>query len=279
MSFNINTRGKKMNKKIIIISVFAAIIVLLTGITPAFASNKSNLPTIKNDLVTIEVNHYLGRQPEQIKTTVTASEAEEIRYYCIELFKAQERNDYQAISKYEALLKEKGIFGELPQQISINTKRMNLLEKTNLPDCFTNMAGDNISNHLCYINVIGEGLVMWWLALAFWQAIAKAISNVSNPIAAFILLLALLPLAITVMVLTNLIPFRILAPVGSFALKNGSISCLGLNGFQRVKVGAEAYGVNLTGFTGITLNIPPRNNRSAFLFISGFTLKAEGLYV
>ena len=269
---------KKMNKKIISLSILTVAIILLTGFTPALASPKSNLSTIKNELVSIEVNHYLGRQPTQIRTTVTASEAEEIRYYCIELYKAQERNDYQAISKYEKLLNEKGIFGEYYQQFSTNTKGITLLEK-NLPDYFTNLAGDNISNRLCYINAIGEGLVMWWLALAFWQAIVNALKNVSNPIAAFILLLVLLPLAITVMLLTNLIPFRILAPTGAFSLKNGTISCLGLNGFQRVKVGAEAYGVNLSGFTGLTINIPPINNRTAFLFISGFALKAEGLYV
>jgi hypothetical protein len=269
---------KKMNKKIISLSILTATIILLTGFTPALASNKNNLTSIKSELVTIEVNHYLGRQPKQVRTTITASEAEEIRYYCIELYKAQERNDYQAILKYETLLNEKGIFGEHYRQFSTNTQGITLLEKTNLPDYFTNLAGDNISNRFCYINAIGEGLVMWWLAQAFWQAIVNALKNVSNPIAALILLLALLPLAITVMLLTNLIPFRILAPTGAFALKNGTISCLGLNGFQRVKVGAEAYGVNLSGFTGLTINIPPINNRTAFLFISGFALKAEGVW-
>ncbi len=223
------------------------------------------------------MNHCLGRQPQQIRTTVTASEAEEIRQYLMELYQAQERNDRQAILKYEALLNEKGIFGNHYQHFISNINGKILLEKTQLPSSFTNAAGDNISNVLCYINAIGEGLVMWWFALSFWQAIASALKNVSNPLAAFILLLALLPLAITVMILTNLIPFRILAPIGAFALKNGSISCFGLQGFQRVKVGAEAYGVNLTGFTGLTINIPPMNNRTAFLFISGVALKAEGL--
>lgn len=269
---------KKMKKKIMPLSILAAAIILLTGVIPALASPTKNVFAMNNNLVTIEVNHYLGPQPQQIRTTVTASEAEEIRLYCIELYKAQERNDYQAISKYEALLNEKGICGDRAQQIFTKTNRITLLEKTNLPDRFTTLAGENISNHLCYINTIGEGLVMWWLALSFWQAMVNALKNVSNPLAAFILLLVLLPLAVTVMVLTNLIPFRIFAPIGAFALKNGSISCFGLDGFQRVKVGAEGYGVNLTGFTGITLNIPPINNRSAFLFISGFALKAEGLY-
>jgi hypothetical protein len=266
-----------MNKKIVSLSILIAALIVLTGVTPALASPKNTLNVIRNDLVTIEVNHYLGRQPKQIRTTVTANEAEEIRQYCIELYKAQERNDCQAIAKYEALLNGKGIFGEQFTQFSTATKGVNLIQNTKLLGYFPNKAGENISNHFCYINAIGEGLVMWWLALSFWLAIAKVIQNASNPLAAFLLLLIFLPLGITMMLLTNLVPFRILAPIGAFSLKNGTISCLGLNGFQRVTVGADPYGVNLTGFTGLTLNIPPINNRSAFLFISGFAFKAEGL--
>jgi hypothetical protein len=118
--------------------------------------------------------------------------------------------------------------------------------------------------------------MLWWLGLAFAQAIIKAIENVSNPIGAIILLIILLPLLVLTMLLTDLIPFRIFAPTGVISVRNGTISSLGLNGFQRVKVGAEGYGVNLSGFTGITINIPPINNHKTFLFVSGFALKAEG---
>jgi hypothetical protein len=266
----------KMNKKIISLSILTAVIILLTGCTPALASQKNNLLAVKNDLVTIEVNQYLGRQPKQICTTVTTGEAEEIRHNLIELYNAQERNDRQAISKYEALLNEKGIFGEEYQYFSSQTNGKTLLGKTNLPRYFTSTAGENISNSLCYFNAIGEGLVLWGFALSFWQLMVNALKNQSNPLTAFILLLVLLPLAIVVMLLTNLIPFRILAPTGVLALKNGTISAFGLNGFQRVKVGAEGYGVNISGFTGLTLSIPPINNHKAFLFVSGIALKAEG---
>lgn len=265
-----------MNKKIVSLSILAAAIILLTGVIPALASPKNNLLAMKNDLVTIEVNHYLGRQPKQICTTVTTGEAEEIRQYLIELYNAQESNDHQTIAKYEALLNEKGILGKDYKYFSSETNGMTLLGKTNLPRYFTSMAGENISNSICYFNAIGEGLVLWWLALSFWLSMVNALKNASNPFAAFILLLVLLPLAIVVMLLTNLIPFRILAPTGALALKNGTISAFGLNGFQRVKVGAEGYGVNLSGFTGLTISIPPINNHKAFLFVSGIALKAEG---
>ena len=266
-----------MNKKIVLVSIFAAVTILFMGFTPALASNKTNLPVIKNDMVTIEVNRYLGRQPEQIRTTVTASEAEEIRLYLTELYKAQESNDYQAISKYETLLNEKGIFGQGYQKIISKNAVMSLIENINRPFHFTSAAGENISNRLCYFNAIGEGIVLWWLGLQLMEGIVKIIKNASNFFEAFVLLIIFLPLLVLTMLFSNLIPLRILAPIGALALKNGTISCLGLNGFQKVKVGAESYGVNLSWFTGITINFLPTTNRSAFLFVSGMALKAEGI--
>ena len=79
-----------MNKKIMSLSILTAVIILLTGCTPALASPKNNLLAVKNDLVTIEVNHYLGRQTQQIRTMVTASDAEQIRLYLTEL-RSEER--------------------------------------------------------------------------------------------------------------------------------------------------------------------------------------------
>jgi hypothetical protein len=269
----------KMNKKIISLSILTAVIILLTGCTPALASPKNNLLAVKNDLVTIEVNHYLGRQTQQIRTTVTASDAEQIRLYLTELYKAQERNDNAAISKYEALLNNKGIFGEQNHRFSSTINGITRLEKTTLSRYTPTIAGDNISNRLCYFNAIGEGGMLWWLGLGFIQNLVDSITNVSNPIGAIILLIILLPLIVLTMLLTDLIPFRIFSPTGIISLKNGTISALGANGHQRVTVGSESYGVNLTGFTGITINIPPINNHKSFLFVSGFALKAEGQLV
>ena len=223
------------------------------------------------------MNHYLGRQPEQIRTTVTASEAEEIRFYLTELYKAQERSDDQAISKYESLLNEKGIFGDQYQKIISKNAARSLIETIHYPFQFTSAAGENISNRFCYFNAIGEGVVLWWLGLQVWEGITKIIKNASNFFEAFILFLVFLPFLVLTMVFSNLIPFRILAPIGALALKNGTISCVGLNGFQKVSVGAEAYEVNLSWFTGITINFLPTNNRTAFLFVSGMALKAEGI--
>ncbi|MFA5102977.1 MAG: hypothetical protein WC525_07465 [Candidatus Thermoplasmatota archaeon] len=265
-----------MDKKLIAICIITAAIVLLTGFSSALASPKTNLFEIQNNLVTIEVNYLLGRQSRQTCSTVTVSEAEEIRHYLIELHDALERNDGQAISTYKALLKEKGIFLDNYQKVNSNTHGFALLEQTTSPSYINSQAGENISNTFCYFNAIGEGLVAWWLALLVLEGIIHLLKNTSSLIVALILFLTFLPFFVLTMLFTNLIPFRILAPSGVLSLKNGTVSAFGLNGFQRVTVGPEAYGVNLSGFTGITINIPPINNRTSFLFLSGLALKAEG---
>lgn len=267
-----------MNKKVISISIVTAAILLLTGFSPVLASPKNNSLEIQQNLVTIEVNYLLGRQHTQTHALVTESDAEEIRQYLIELHNALEQNDQQAISKYEALLKAKGLFEGYNQRVFTNNHGLTLLQKSKQPTVLTTLADDNISNNLCYFNALGEGLVAWWLAIQVFEGIVKMIKNVSNAIAAIILLLIFLPFFVLTMLITNLIPFRILAPTGVLSLKNGTVSALGLNGLQRVPVGPDPYAVNLTGFTGITINIPPINNRSSFLFVSGIALKAEGSF-
>lgn len=266
-----------MQKKIISICIIIATILVFTGFSPVLASPKNNTLGLKNSLVTIEVNYLLGRRSTQTHTVVSAGEAEEIRQYLIELHKAIEQHDYETIAKYETLLKKKGILDQNYQGLFTDKYGATLLEKTKQPTVFINNAGENISNKLCYFNAIGEGLVAWWLALQVLEGITRLIKNVSSFILALILLLTFLPFFVLTLLITNLIPFRILAPTGVISLKNGTISALGLNGFQRVTVGPESYEVNLSGFTGITINIPSINNRSSFLFVSGIALKAEAI--
>ncbi len=264
-----------MDKKIISVSVFSAVVILLAGCTPALGSSEKNI-LVKAELVTIEVNHYLGRRTDTIRTTVTADEAEQIRFYLTELYNAQQRNDRTAIATYESLLSAKGLFGVNHPQLSSDIKGITLLDKARFSSAISSIADENISNSMCFFNAVGEGLMLWWIGQAFVQELLDAINNVSNPIGAVILYIILLPFIVMTLLITDLIPFRIFSPTGVISLMNGTVSARGANGFQKVTVEAEAYGVNLSGFTGITINIPPINNHKSFLFVSGFALKAEG---
>jgi hypothetical protein len=268
-----------MDRKIILVSVFSAIVILLAGCAPALGSPEKNLFALNAEFVTIEVNHYLGRQTDTTHMTVTAEEAEQIRFYLTELYAAQQRNDHKAIATYENLLNEKGILGGNHPRFSSDLHGVTLLEKAKIFPSNPSLTDENISNSLCYVNALGEGGMLWWLGLNFVQELVDAINNVSNWFGAIILYIVLLPFILLTMLLTDLIPFRIFSPTGVIALTNGTVSARGANGTQKVTVGAEAYGVNLSGFTGITINIPPINNHKSFLFVSGFALKAEGHWV
>lgn len=230
------------------------------------------------ETVTIEVNRYYGKESKPIRTEVTLAEAEEVEQILINLNHAIENNDEQAISQYETILNEKGIFGETHQKFFSYNKYSEAMEKTNLAKYtkyFKNKAGDNISNYMCYFNAIGEGIMLFYFGLTIWNSIISAIQNASNPIIALILLIALLPFMIVILLLTDLIPFRILSPSGVVGVVNGTISSLGLGGFKRTKVGEVGVDVNLSWFTGITINIPPINGKKSFLFVSGIAAEVK----
>jgi len=259
-----------MKKKIVCVSaIVIGMLIILGGISSAVCSKDINT-------ITVEVNRYYGKNPETIYTDVTLEEAEEIKQILINLNIAIKQNNEEAISHYESILNEKGIFGEKHQKFYSNNQYTETMKKTNLNKYikyFGSTNADNISNSLCYLNAIGEGVVLWWLSLQVWEGIVEILKNASSPLAALILFLTFVPLLVLVIVLTNLIPFRILAPRGAMALKNGTISSLGLKGLKRLSVGEDSVEVNISGFTGITVNLG-----SSFLFVSGiaFGVKETG---
>jgi len=256
-----------MKEKIVCIStILIATIIVLGCLSPQVYSKDI-------DTVTIEVNRYYGKK-STICTDVSIEEAEEIKQILIKLNNAIENNDEEVISECEKILNDKGIFGKNHQKFFSSNKYSEAMEQTNLvkyTKYFGAKNGDNISNYMCYFNAIcGQGLMLWWFGLKAWQSIIDAIKNVSNPIAAFILFLALLPFLVIILLLTDLLPFRIMSPSGVIALQNGSVSSLGLKGIKRLKVGEEPIEVNISWFTGITINIP-----TSFIFISGIALEVK----
>lgn len=255
-----------MNKKIISLSaIIIGILIILGSLSPAVCSKDI-------EPVTIVVNRYLGKNSGTIYTDVSVEEAEEIKQILINLNTAIENNDEAEISNYEKILNDKGIFGNERQ--SFYSQRT-LSEKINLNKYLIyskyqkQSAGDNISNTLCYFNAIGTGCIFFTIALKFIEAIDAIINNASTFIEKFVLLIVLLPFFVLIYLFTHLIPFRILMPDAVVTIKNGSMSTLGLQGFKRVVVGDDPYTVNVSWFTGITINFIGKESLSGFLFMSG----------
>jgi hypothetical protein len=269
-----------MKKKVIIIStIIAALIVLGSCSYSITASNLEYMESEEN--VDIEVNKYYGKSPISYKTRVNIKEAEEIKEILINLNEAITTNDEKAISYYEKQLNSKGIFGDEYQEFYSNDelKQKNKIDKkSNLMKLLGDKNGDDVSNLFCVFNAIGTGIFVSYIGVLALEAVVRIISNASSGIEALILLLIFLPLALTVVLLTSLVPFRILMPRGLVQMESGRMSTLGLKGFKRLTVEEEIVTVNLSLFTGLSISIPGNNEtgRDAFVFASGFAFAVEG---
>ncbi|OGS40104.1 MAG: hypothetical protein A3K77_07755 [Euryarchaeota archaeon RBG_13_31_8] len=248
-----------MKKKIICLSaIIVGMLIVLGSLSPVVCSKDL-------DTVTIEVNRYNVKNPCTIRTEVGVEEAQEIKQILINLNEAIENNDEAAISQYEAILNEKGIFGEQRQEFfSQKTFSEKIKQKQTL--------SAEITNKLCYFNAVGTGGIFFPMAVKFIEAMQEIIDNASSVIEALVLLLVLLPFFAIIYLFTHLIPFRILMQLGIVSMQEGKMFSLGLNGFKRVVVenGSDAYNVNLTWFTGATVNFIGSGELGGFLFVSGF---------
>jgi len=304
-----------MKKKTLILSVIMAATVILAGLSSvvgssdieALVENRSCRGSIENlekreihkdggycfndeingantllrtKTVTIEVNKYLGGKPEQILTEVSEEEAEEIAQLLLELYDAIERNDNAAILKYENILNTRGIFGDEYSEFYSQDEFLEMVEtpeNSQLVKRFDEMQGDNISNYVCYYHAAGKGIMIFTLGLRVLEAIIDAIENADSFLEAFVLLIALLPFYVLIALITHIVPFRILLPIGVILMESGKMFSLGLGGFKSVTVEDEPYNVNISWFTGLTVNIPFSEN--PFLFVSGvaFEVKESGI--
>ncbi|UCD13566.1 MAG: hypothetical protein JSW60_08415 [Thermoplasmatales archaeon] len=262
-----------MKRKIGFLSISIALIIILAGLSPVAGS--IDIEEIKNnENIVVEINRYYGKKTEPIRTSVSYEEAEELKEILINLNEAIENNDEEAISRYERILNEKGLFGDEYQEFfSRNTFLKNFKPDSypRISELLHKLNGDNISNSLCYFNAIGSGVLLFPFGVMIWEAIVRIVKNASSPLAGFILLLALIPVLVMVMLVTHLVPFRILMSKGIINMQKGTISSLGLKGFKRLKVDTEPVNVNISWFSGITFNIPFTNN--SFLFVSGIAVR------
>jgi len=262
-----------MKKNIVIICVGIVAILLLSGISPAVGSLDTKQLEQNNNII-VEVNKYLGGKSSTILTDVPQEQAEELEEILINLNLAIENNDENAIAIYEKILNEKGFFGKEYQKILSKNSIFEKIKSSKYSGIFNNLEksnGDNLSNTLCFFNAIGKGVIIFPLALKFWEAIVEIVKNASSPLAGLILLLVFLPLLVLIILFTDLIPFRILMSEGVILMDSGTITSIGLNGFKRLKVETEEVHVNVSWFTGITFNIPFTNR--SFMWVSGIAGK------
>jgi len=259
-----------MKRKTIFLSILLATIMMLAVFSPTVLTKDIKLNQTNNDDILVEVNQYNGKTNNPILSEVSSQEAEEIKELLIQLNSAIEENDEETISSCEKILNEKGIFGKNYHKFYSKEEFLEMMDVTRYSRLSKYLDDDDISNYMCYFNAIGQGTMLFTMGIKVLEAIIRIVENASNPLAGLILLIALLPFYVLVFLLTHLIPFRIMMPIGIVSVESGTISSLGAMGSKKLVVDTEPVNVNISGFTGITINIGTEN---AFLFVSGFAVE------
>jgi hypothetical protein len=260
-----------MKNRFVVAGCLCITILVLACFTPALAL-KPLTPMMNT--VSVEMTHYTGINQKMTVMTVSSANARQIERCLIDLNNAQQRNDRAAIEHCITILTNKGITIS-PQERSLLFPQP-IIQYLRKPGFHSSLA-DNITNQACFFTATGQGILLGTFFLMVTFGIPALIRHQSSPLIAFILLILLFPLFIAAGRINNVIPFRILMPLGSLGLSNGMVFDVGLQGVKRMTVNATEIGVNLSWFTGITIHVPPLNASGwPFEFVSGFAAKVEG---
>lgn len=250
-------------------------------ITIGFSSAVAKNTTTTSEKIVFETKTYNGLNVEKKLTELSTEEADEIKQILIDLEDALLENDYESVIKYKKILQEKGIIDEKSSKFIKPQK-----ESAELTD--------DISNSMCYFHAMGVGLLLFPLENRILEGITETARNAAeqtdNPIAGIIIALVIFILlfvifCLPVMLVTHLIPARIMMPSAKVQLKNGKMWSRGTEGFKKVETSGETIEADLSYFTGITISTLPisinkdseedENEAKGFMFVSGFAFKVE----
>ena len=262
-----------MKKGIVFLCIFAAAIIVLAGVSSAVMSVDPECK-MNHDKILVEMNRYHRKGKDTVLTELDNEEVTYLKTCLIKLNDALIRGDETEILKYEKILNEKGIFGDTYQKIRSDSLSSQLSPVSRLRPLTLD---DNLSNSLCYVHAAGEGIMIFTIGAILSEILYDILSNASSIWELLALGLLLLPFYVLVFLATHLIPFRILLPVGTIGVENGTISTLGLDGIHTREITGNMTKLDVYGFTGITISLPGTDQSEEFLFVSGFSLLAKEL--
>ena len=262
-------------KKVLVFSTLVAILIVLGGLSPSIVSKDIEPIQINTDVetVTVEVNKYYGSH-QTIYSDLTLEEIEELEKILIKLDDAISNNDEKTIKECETILNEKGIFGDDYEKFYSQDTMSKKLKSSMLSKLSKNLPlnGDDLSNLLCYFHARGQGMFFFWVEISILESILNAMQNASSLIELLVIFIALMPFYAIGMLLTHIVPFRLLMPLGICRLDYGKVWSMGLKGYKQASpVNNESIMLNVSAFTGITISWPSENN--SFLFVSGIAAR------
>lgn len=262
-----------MKKKILIVSIFAAVIIAVASFTPAVCAEDLEI----TKMVTIKTTYYKFFEKEEIIKEVTEEESEQIMDILEQYRQSLIKGDKQLIEKSESLLVDKGIILEKHKTINKKDIVNKILEKykSNIPKKSPSLVDEN---RMCTVNARGKGNLSYMFDDAFDSLAAAGLillllCAILPPLAPLIGLPALFLLfsGLAGLFLTHLVPFRILYPKLYMTLNSGDCSINGLNGSQQFPAPVTAI---FSWFSGLTVNF---YSNDPDVFLLGFAFRSEVL--
>lgn len=261
-----------MNKKIVIFSISSTILLILITFAPIVISQNYDFEkTIK-----VHIKKFNDVAVYDNSIDLDYESAVELKTILEGLNIAIETQNYQKISEYQDILRNKGII-EKNYQLPVLSEKHNTktLDNENLPvyikkiQEILNDDEEGKYNALSYVHATGQGIMIFTIGAILGILFFLLLSLFGLGIISL-----LIPFYVMVLVATHLIPFRFMLPIGSITLRQGSISTLGLGGYEKMTAADNnSVETTLLGFTGITINIPfgEESDLGGFLFVSGFS--------
>ncbi len=258
-----------MNKKIVMFSISSTILLILITFAPIVISQNYDLEkTIK-----VHIKKFNEVAVYDNSIDLDYESAVELKTILEGLNIAIEAQNYKKISEYQDILRDKGII-ERNYQLPVLSEKDNIKFNENLPLYVKNIQEilndeeEGKYNALSYVHATGQGMMIFTIG-----AILSILFFALLSLFGLGIISVLIPFYIMVMVATHVIPFRFMLPIGSITLRQGSISTLGLGGYEKMTTDNNSVQTTLLGFTGITINIPfgEESDLGGFLFVSGFS--------
>jgi hypothetical protein len=259
---------KIIKKQAILLCIVSSVILLLSSCIPTVYSHQIEKDQ-KN--IIIETTLYTDQGPITKHTTMTVQEALKIKQLLINLNQAIEIEDTNLIKFYTQQLQSAGLLEK--QHLDFLPNENQYLAET---DLFHHQhllsSNTTLSNALCYLHAVGEGFILFSIGLLLTPLIIALIINLL-PLLGVIMLICL-----GILLITHAIPIRFFMPFGLVQMKKGTVSTLGLAGYQQKTLEAEeSLTLGVAGFTGITINLPPlQEDSDGFLFVSGISILTHG---
>jgi len=226
----------------------------------------------------VDIGLFNGLKSKKINIDLKKDDLLDLKNILFDINSALEKNDEKLFYKSKEKLIQMDLFDE---------KEISFLKPTFHTN--TNSLSDpDISNKACFFSSFGSGFIAFPIETKILEWITEQASEEGGLGGIILAILLIIIFYVPVMLVTHLIPFRILMPFALVELDKGNMNSIGMMGSKSVSVseGEDPFTCSLNFFTGLTISFPKisindeeenEDEGSPFLFALGFAGSVENI--